>query len=440
MTRNRGAAVRARAARVLNQVIEGSTLEAALDSDARDQDSAGDPRDRALLRELTAGSLRFFPRLDGVLGAMLSKPMRRRDAELRSLAIVGLYQLDYTRIPAHAAVSATVDASALLGRGQARSLLNALLRRYQRERAELEARLNPAAAHAQPAWLWSALGDQWADDRSAIAAASNERPPMTLRVNATRIDRAGYLALLRDAGIEASPGARCATAVTLVDAMDVAAIPGFDEGLCSVQDETAQLAASCLELAPRARVLDACAAPGGKACHLLEAHPGIELTAMDISAERLAAVGENLRRLSLQAELVEGDASTPPPSLENGGFSAIVVDAPCSASGVVRRHPDIKLLRRAADIAGFAAQQRAILSGLWPLLAPGGQLLYVTCSILGEENSHTVRAFLAATADATEEPLSLPGGRACRHGVQILPSTGGGDGLFFARLRKGGDA
>jgi len=259
---------------------------------------------------------------------------------------------------------------------------------------------------------------------------------MTLRVNRARGDRDAYLAALRSAGIEAVAGALGPEAVTLTEAMDVAALPGFAAGDCSVQDEAAQLAARVLAPSPGERVLDACAAPGGKACHLLELESSLALTAMDSSGERLQRVASNLERLGLAATLIAGDAGTPPDSLATGGFDAILADVPCSATGVIRRHPDIKLLRRSTDIPEFAAQQLAILRGLWPLVAPGGRLLYVTCSILPAENNDVVAAFLDEHPGAGETALDLPNAEPCPHGVQLLPVAGGCDGLYFALLTK----
>jgi 16S rRNA (cytosine967-C5)-methyltransferase len=428
----KGAAVRAASARSLASVIAGATLDSALAG----QISMLTERDRPLARELCAGTLRHFQRLDAVLVELLDRPLRRRDSEVRALALIGLYQLAELRVPAHAAVSATVDAASVLGHHRAKGLLNALLRRFQREGEAIVGSLDDAARAAHPQWLWSAIGAHWPTQRETIVQANNSRPPMTLRVNAARGDRDAYLATLRSAGIEATAGNLSPEAVTLAQAMDVADLPGFADGACSVQDEAAQLAARALAPSPGERILDACAAPGGKACHLLELEPSLSLTAMDISAERLQRVAASLERLGLAATLIAGDAGTPPQTLAAGGFDAILADVPCSATGVIRRHPDIKLLRRSTDIPEFAAQQLAILRGLWPLLAPGGRLLYVTCSILPAENSDVVAAFLDEHPDAGEATPDLPGAERCPHGVQLLPATGGCDGLYFALITR----
>ena len=426
-----GAGVRASAARVIAAVLAGSTLESAYEKEVR---RVGE-RDRGLLREISAGTLRLFPRLDAILDQLLAKPMRKKDADVRALALAGLYQLTEMRIPPHAAVSATVDAAAVLRKRQTGGLLNALLRRFQRESDALIAELPEDAATAQPAWLWEEMGEHWPEQRGAIATASNEHPPMTLRVNRQQGSREEYGTFLDGAGYSWRAGSLSADAITLGTPVDVFDLPGFGDGLCSVQDEAAQLAAALLAPKTDERVLDACAAPGGKTGHLWELCPEASITAMDISEERLGRVGENLERIGAKATLVVGDGSEPPESL-GGAFDAMLVDVPCSATGVIRRHPDVKVLRRSSDIPGFADQQRAILRGLWPRLRAGGRLLYVTCSILPQENSDVVRGFIEETNDADIRPLTLEGAVDCNPGVQVLPTPGGSDGLFFAMIEK----
>ncbi|MDP5070845.1 MAG: 16S rRNA (cytosine(967)-C(5))-methyltransferase RsmB [Congregibacter sp.] len=438
-----GAAVRACAARIIAQVLRGDSLDRALAAHlpglAR--------RDQPLCREICFGTLRQYPRLNAILNQLLQKPLRAKDRDIHALALAGMYQLTDMRIPAHAAVSATVDAATVLKKRQTAGLLNAVLRRFQREEETLIATLSDAEASAQPDWLWEALGQHWPSQREQIAAANNSHPPMTLRVNLSRIDREAYQQQLNDAGISSYAGQLSPAALTLEQAVDVDLLPGFAKGLCSVQDEAAQLAAYLLAPKPGERILDACAAPGGKTCHILElsaleqngleARAAVNLSAMDISAERLQRVQENLDRLQLDATLITGDGGDPPPVLARDGlFDALLVDVPCSATGVIRRHPDVKLLRRAEDAASFAGQQLAILAGLWPLLAPGGRLLYVTCSILPAENSQIVAEFLGAHSDAHEQALALAGAQACVHGLQLLPDPDGSDGLYFAMLGK----
>lgn len=430
---DQGFRVRATAARVVARVLSGATLETALERHLPDLAR----RDIGFCRELSVGTIRHFYNLDPLLKQLLTKPMRRRDAELHALALTGLYQLTYLRVPEHAAVAATVGAAGALGFGRAKGFLNAVLRRYQREAAAMQTRLSEAARHAHPVWLWDALGNVYPAQREAIARANNERPPMTLRINLRRTRRETFLEDLRNAGLEANAGCLCKSAVTLERAADVSAIPGFSAGLCSVQDEAAQLAAGFLAPRRGERVLDACAAPGGKTGHLLELEPAIDLVAMDSNAKRLHRVEENLSRLNLRADVLCGDASAPPAQLGDG-FDAMLVDAPCSATGVIRRHPDVKVLRRATDIAGFQDQQMGILAGLWPRLNTGGRLLYVTCSVLPAENDQVVEAFLGSADDAQPLPLQHTEGLQQSHGLQFLPSVGGTDGLYFCLLQKRG--
>ena len=426
-----GAAVRAAAARVLAEVLDGASLERALAPVL----AGVAARDRGLCRELCAGTLRLAPRLQGLLAQLLTRPLRERDGDIQALALIGLYQLCETRIPDHGAVSASVDAASALGKARAGALLNAVLRRYLREADTLLSRLAPAARAAHPAWLFEAVQQQWPQQRAQIVQANNRRPPMTLRLDTARVDRQRYAAELARAGIATRPGALTPTALTLEAARPVDELPGFESGRVSVQDEAAQLAA--ILLAPRRgeRILDACAAPGGKTLHLLEAQPQIALSAMDIRGDRLARVADNLKRGGQRAELIIGDGAAPPATLAQP-FDAILADVPCSASGVLRRHPDIKVLRRREDIAGFARQQLAILSGLWPLLRPGGRLLYVTCSILREENDAVIGRFLNTHAEARCAALSAAGALPCAHGIQLLPDAQATDGLYFALLQK----
>lgn len=422
---------RAAAALAIAGVLEGGSLNqllpAALETVAE--------RDRGLLQQLCYGTLRHYPRLQPQLQQLLSKPLKNRDRDIEALLLLGLYQLEETRVPDHAAVAATVAATRALHKIWAKGLCNAVLRSYLRQRQQLASKLSPAAVAAHPQWLFGALQRDWPERADAIMAANNEQPPMVLRVNRRLGSREDYLAALAAADIAATAGQLAPEAIYLQRAVDVAALPGFAAGQASVQDEAAQLAAHLLGARAGERVLDACAAPGGKACHLLELEPGIALTAMDVDASRLQRVRDNLQRLSLQAEVLQGNAAAPPAPLQEQRFDRILVDAPCSASGVIRRHPDVKLLRRADDIAALAAQQLWILQGLWPLLRPGGTLLYVTCSVLEAENSAVVERFLDATEDAELQTLEIPG-ETRTHGVQLLPVSAGPDGLFFSRLQR----
>lgn len=426
---------RAAAAGVLAEVMAGRSLSQALPLFI-DQ---VDPRDRGLLRQLCYGSLRQAPRLQAFLQRLLDRPLKARDLDIQGLLWCGLYQLESTRIPDHAAVAATVDATRALGKPWAKGLANAILRRFLRERDRLLRGMDEAEALCHPPWLYQKLNEQWPQQAAAIVDADNRQPPMTLRVNQARLSREAYLQQLQEREIPARAGALCPEAVYLERGLDVEKLPGFDAGLASVQDEAAQLAAGLLAAEPGEHVLDACAAPGGKTCHILELQPRLgRLVAMDVDETRLQRVGENLQRLGLSAELMAGDGARPPDALSAGAFDRILVDAPCSASGVIRRHPDVKLLRRPGDLPRLADQQLAILRGLWPLLKPGGRLLYATCSLFDEENSDVVGRFLQAHPDAGLGSMPWRWGEATACGRQLLPSREGPDGLFYSLLRKDG--
>lgn len=394
-------------------------------------------RDRGLLRELVYGSLRYYWQLAGLLDQLLDKPLKAKDADVHALLMIGLYQLLHTRIPDHAAVSSVVNATKGLGKGWARGLLNGVLRQFQRRRDELLASLSEPAALAHPDWLLNTLREQWPDDWQDIIAANNGAPPMCLRSNARRGSRDDYAARLAETGIDASPGQYAPQSLRLAQAQDVDTLPGFRDGLASVQDEAAQMAAVLLDAQSADHVLDACAAPGGKACHIAELQPQLaSLTALELDEQRLQRIEENRARLRLSLELVAGDASQPPASVRERQYQRILIDAPCSATGVIRRNPDVKLLRRSDDALGFATTQRAILAGLWPLLAPGGRLLYATCSVLYDENDGVIDEFLAHHADAVVETVYCPGAEQTKHGWQYLPSVHGPDGLYYAALTR----
>ncbi|MFB4203301.1 Ribosomal RNA small subunit methyltransferase B [wastewater metagenome] len=394
--------------------------------------------DAALAHELAYGSLRWYRRLQAVVNALLSRPLRPRDRILEPLLVVGLYQLEHTRVPPHAAVSATVAVTSALGRRRAAGLVNGCLRRFQRERERLLARADrdPAVAAALPEWLDAAIRSDWPEARDAVAAACLARPPMTLRVNRRRTTREAYAARLVAAGITARPLQGLAEALVLDAPVAVNALPGFAEGEVSVQDGAAQFAAGLLAPAAGDRVLDACAAPGGKTAHLLERGEDLSVLALDSDAGRLERVGGTLARLGLTARLCAGDASHPETWWDGGRFQRILLDAPCSGTGVIRRHPDIKWLRRAADIPRLAGTQAALLRALWPLLAPGGRLVYATCSLLHAENEAVASAFAAGTADARVVAPGLPAGRATGVGHQLLPGEGGMDGFYYACFDK----
>lgn len=410
------------AAGALEEVLAGTALRQVL---PRCLQHLHTPGERGALQDIVYGSLRQLSRLDAWLAALLERPLT--DPELGWLLRVALYQLAYTRAPAHAVVHNAVTAA---GQGWRRGLANAVLRNFQRRRAELEkiADDQPSARWSHPDWWIAKLQAEYPDQWQGMLEASLLHPPFTLRINRRHGDVASYLRRLNEAGMPAHQTGP--DAVTLDRAVPVHSLPGFDQGDVSVQDAGAQWAARLLDAQPGERVLDACAAPGGKSGHILE-RADVALTALDVDAARLARVHENLDRLHLHATQVEGDAAQPATWWDGRPFDRILADVPCSASGVVRRNPDIKWLRRPDDIAQFAAQQAVMLEALWRLLARGGTLLYATCSIFDEENDGQVRAFLARhIKDAERCPLPQP----LTDGA-LLPDAEH-DGFFYALLRK----
>lgn len=407
--------------------------------------------DRALVQELAYGSLRWRFRLEAQLRQLLKQPLKRKDQDIAALLLVGLYQLAYTNIPAHAAVHTTVETVRATGKRWAVPLANAVLRNYQRQREQLDAavRTRPDECHAHPAWLVEALRQDWPQDWQAVLIANNARPPLALRVNLRRGSLADYCTQLQAAGLESVPLRHSDAGLCLRQAVGVERLPGFMEGAVSVQDAAAQLAAPLLDVRPGMRVLDACAAPGGKTAHILERTPELaELTAVELDNARARRIEENLQRLGLAARIVIGDAAQPDGWWDGRPFERILLDAPCSASGVIRRHPDIKSLRRPGDIDALVATQARLLDALWPLLAPGGMLLYATCSVLRRENEQQIAAFLQRQPQAQELRIDAEWGRAVAQGRQILPgeavaahddSDMGMDGFYYAGLIKRGE-
>ena len=430
---------RALAAKAVLAVRAGSTLESAL-AGLRTRE-----QDRPTVQSLAFGTIRWYFELAACLDRLSDRRLDRLDERVAALLLVGLYQLVHGRTPVHAAVSETVEAARELDCGRAAGLVNAVLRRYLREGpAVLEAaRQLPAAHYAHPAWLIDALRRDWPGRWEAILEAGNQQPPMWLRVNAARSDVATYQARLDAAGIESRPDPLAPEALRLARPVDVERLPGFADGDVSVQDVAAQLAARLLDARPGMRVLDACAAPGGKACHLLELEPTLRLTALELDAVRAGRIRDNLRRTGLAATVVVGDAAAPAGWSDGQPWDRILLDVPCSGTGVIRRHPDIKLLRRPADIAGFASRQAAMLDALWPLLAPGGRLLYASCSVLQAENADVVGAFLGRAPEAVEQSgsarLSLPAqppGVGTGPGLALATGAADNDGFFYACLDK----
>lgn len=424
------------AARALTAVLSGK---ASLGGSLPAQLDKVDPRDRGLAQDLAFGAARWQPRLSALAERLLQKPFKAADKDVEALLLVGLYQLFYSRIPAHAAIGETVGAAEKLKKPWAKGLLNAVLRNAQRDGEAIFAELerDPMVRTAHPRWLQKALKAAWPEHWEAICAANNAHPPLILRVNRRHGERDAYLAELRAAGIEAEPCEFSRDGIRLIEARDVKTLPGFAEGRVSVQDEAAQLAADLLELAPGQRVLDACCAPGGKTCHLLEAEPGLAgVMAVDLEESRLARVRENLQRLGLHATLIAADGRDTGAWWDGKPFQRILLDAPCSATGVIRRHPDIKLTRQAEDIPALAQLQGELLDALWPTLEVGGILVYATCSTLPMENSENIAAFLERTPGARELDIAGTFGLKQPHGRQLLAREDGHDGFYYAKLIK----
>lgn len=388
-------------------------------------------QDRGLLQAIAFTTCRHALHYRALLAPLLQRPPQPL---VEALLLSGLAQLRDLRIPDHAALSETVNAARELKQDRVTGLINAVLRRYLREKDALEAAA-AAQAHAHPDWLQQALARDWGAAAEAIMAANNAEAALVLRVNARQGSRDDYLARLQAEGIAAAPCAWSADGIRLETPVgDVRALPGFAAGAVSVQDEAAQLCQPLLAASGGMRVLDACAAPGGKTAHLLE-RTDLDLLALDIDPARCARIDENLLRLQLTgARVVAADAARPASWWDGRAFDRILLDAPCTATGVIRRHPDIKLLRREADVAQTARTQAALLRALWPTLAPGGLLLYATCSVLKAENEQQVAAFLAATPDARERVIAQPWGEPRPHGRQLLP--GATDGFYLALIEK----
>ena len=433
------------ATQALHQVIQGQSLNQALPAlEARVNED-----DRGFLRDLALGSCRYYQRLNAIAKMLLKTPFGEEDQDVHALLIVGLYQLEVQGKAPHAAVHATVEVCEEMGKAYAKSVVNACLRRYGREYQSLTTPLNdnPVTASSHPKWLMKMMQKAWPEQWATVFEQNNQRPPLCLRVNQRHGSRDEYLQRLQSAGIEARAGEYAPYAIYLAQSCDVTQLPGFNDGDVSVQDEAAQLASLILAPQPGETVLDACAAPGGKTCALLEA-ADCQVTALDLEASRLERVEENLDRLGLSAGVVCADMAATDDWWEGEPFDAILLDAPCSATGVIRRHPDIKLLRRRDDIEQLADVQQTLLNTAWDLLKPGGRLLYATCSVLPQENNDQIERFVAtkleAGQDISQPPLknvlsaldNLPG-VACNAGQQLFPQENGHDGFFYALLIKG---
>ncbi|AOE51012.1 16S rRNA (cytosine(967)-C(5))-methyltransferase RsmB [Kangiella sediminilitoris] len=398
------------------------------------------PNDTSLYKALVLGSCRYFLRMQAATEKLLRKPFKPKDRDLLCLLIVGLYQLEYTRIPDHAALSETVNACRELKKDWAAKLINGVLRNFVRQQTSIMDELNKNwdTKFSTPDWLINKIKPVYKGQIESILEASNQQAPMSLRVNLSKLTRQDYSNLLDEAGIEHLLHPLADTSIILNSALPVEQLPGFEEGLCSVQDAAAQMAAILLAPRPGAYSLDACAAPGGKTAHLLEqTNNKLHLDAVDIDPQRCFKIQENLERLELSADIHAEDALHFMQG-KNGYYDTILLDVPCSATGVIRRHPDIKLLRREEDIAELVTIQQQLLESAWKALKPGGKLLYATCSILTEENSQQVSHFLKKTEDCqlSELPKELVNISSSNIGCQILPGTKDMDGFYYALLHK----
>ena len=390
-------------------------------------------KDKALLQELCFGVLRTLSQLDWLIGKLMSRPMTGKQRVVHYLIMVGIYQLLYTRIPPHAALAETVEGAVAIKRTQLKGLINGVLRQFQRQQEELLSEFSRSEIRfLHPSWLLKRLQKAYPAQWEAIVEANNQRPPMWLRVNRVHHPRDSWLALLEKAGMKGFTHPAYPDAVRMETPVPVHALPGFEEGWVTVQDASAQGCITFLDPKNGEQILDLCAAPGGKTTHILEAAPEAQVLAVDVDEQRLSRVYDNLKRLGMKATVKQGDGRYPAQWCGEQQFDRILLDAPCSATGVIRRHPDIKWLRRDRDIAELAQLQSEILDAVWPHLKTGGTLVYATCSVLPEENSQQIKAFLQRTADAVLSET----GSADLPGQQNLPGAEEGDGFFYAKLIK----
>lgn len=415
--------LRSIAAKAINQVLDQglslSTVIPELQKNISD-------KDKALLQEICFGVLRTLPQLEWIIQQLMGKPLKGKQRILHYLIMVGLYQILYTRIPAHAALAETVNGAVALKKPQLKGLINGVLRQFQRQQDILNERFqNNENRFLHPSWLLARIKQAYPEQWMSIVEGNNQKPPMWLRVNQRHHSREEYLTLLENEGIPAIADDSHPFAIRLENPCNVSLLPGFDDGWVTVQDRSAQRCAELLAPENKEQILDLCAAPGGKTTHILEIAPQAQVLAIDIDEQRLKRVQENLTRLKLNAVVKSGDGRYPEQWCAGMQFDRILLDAPCSATGVIRRHPDIKWLRRNDDIEQLAQIQKEILHAIWPYLKSGGTLVYATCSILPEENKQQVEAFLASTQDAQ-----------CDYQHQCLPEEDGGDGFFYALINK----
>lgn len=428
------------AAKAVNYILSGQSLSECLPNILT---TINDSRDRALVQAIAYGVCRYYSRLNFILNKLLQKPLAAKENMVHALLLVGLYQLMEMKLPTHAAVAETVSATLPLKKTWAKGLVNAVLRSYLRQEKSLHIELtaNLEATYAHPTWWITKIREAWPNHWQSILMENNIHPPFALRVNTSQISREVYLQTLQTSGYQATPISETKSGIIVEPAIAVSALPDFEKGHVSVQDGGAQLAAEQLLLQPALSVLDACAAPGGKFIHILQLEPQLTTCiALEKDEKRVSLIKENLARISSplanKAQIICTDAANTKNWWDKKLFDRILLDAPCSASGVIRRHPDIKLLRRPEDINALAKEQMRLLTSLWPTLKPGGFLLYVTCSIFPEENFGIINEFLKNNADAKEEKLNVNWGLPCTIGRQILPGMNGMDGFYFAKMIK----
>ncbi|QGM81470.1 16S rRNA (cytosine(967)-C(5))-methyltransferase RsmB [Otariodibacter oris] len=425
---------RAISAQIIRQVLdEGKSLSALIPQIQQEVDA----KDLPFIQEITFGVCRVLPRLEAIIKLLVAKPLKGKTRLVHCLLLVGLYQLLYMRVPAHAAVDEVVNATKTLKLDSFRALTNGVLRRFLREQESILAKVDKHWQTLHPEWLVNKLKKAYPHWREIIGA-NNQRPPMWLRVNTQQNSSMDYVKLLGDSVATDNTNEIPDSAIRLVNPQAVTSLPNFATGGVTVQDAHAQWSAHWLEPQNDEWILDACAAPGGKTTHILELAPQANVIAVDIESSRLKRVEENLQRLGQQATVLCGDATQPEQWLkEDRLFDRILLDAPCSATGVIRRHPDIKWLRKESDIEELAELQGKILSALWKKLKPNGVLLYATCSVLPEENSEQIKRFLEKTRDAKLVEISLNGEKITKK--QFFPTPNGGDGFFYAKLMKRAD-
>ena len=395
----------------------------------------------SLLQEICFGTCRWYLSLEFLLHKLVAKPIKEKDQEVKSLILVGLYQLRELNIADHAVVNETVAAATTLNKSWAKPLINAVLRKYQRNKFKLTEELaqsTPDIQYSCPRWLINEINVAWKSKSQSILKGNNQRPPLTLRVNIAKKSPEEIISLFSEHRIEAKQGKLAKTAIYLEKPLPVEKIPGFIDGWLSVQDESSQLVPELLELKPKLRVLDACSAPGGKTCAIIESeHSLTEVVALDESLSRLQKTRENLVRIGLEASLIRGDVIKLAKWWDGHLFDRILLDAPCSGTGVIRRHPDIKILRREEDIQALTKIQAMMLDSLWQCLKPNGLLLYTTCSILPSENDSQIKNFLERTDNAKYEGITADWGVECNYGRQLLTGDKENhDGFFYSILSK----